>query len=289
MVASAQSCFTFLAAGRESAARQRATFGSLLDYRPHPTFTALLPHRPKNRVWGFSGNPSGRLSRRGRGRSINTPGSRGCAYKTASGRHEWPNRDPMSELNDINLYRFVYNNANFWIDPFGLECQFSVGIGGTLGGGANGGFGLFGGGGMSLGFTTSGQLFVQFQAAGMGGSGVYAGVGVQGSISHSDTPTPGGISTQEALHAEINADDLVGGGYSTDQNKDSRGMSFPIPHVRVAVGLGAMAGLGQSTTTTIATPPLGQYFPPMQGTIYTPVTNVNAPPNVVTAPCNCNH
>ena len=201
----------------------------------------------------------------------------------------WPNRDPMSELNDINLYRFVYNNANFWIDPFGLECQFSVGIGGTLGGGANGGFGLFGGGGMSLGFTTSGQLFVQFQAAGMGGSGVYAGVGVQGSISHSDTPTPGGISTQEALHAEINADDLVGGGYSTDQNKDSRGMSFPIPHVRVAVGLGAMAGLGQSTTTTIATPPLGQYFPPMQGTIYTPVTNVNAPPNVVTAPCNCNH
>lgn len=120
MVASAQSCFTSLAADRESAARQCATFGTLLDYRPHRTFTTVLPHRPKTRVWGFSGTPSGRLSRRGRGRSINTPGSRGCAYKTASGRHEWPNRDPLEEQGGINLYDFVHNNPLVRIDQRGL-------------------------------------------------------------------------------------------------------------------------------------------------------------------------
>lgn len=109
MVAGAQSCFTFLAAGRESAARQ------------HHTFTQLLPHRPKTRVGVFPGCPSGRLSRRSRGRSINTPGSRGCAYKTASGRHEWPNRDPLGERGGLNLYDYVGNNPINRFDRFGLQ------------------------------------------------------------------------------------------------------------------------------------------------------------------------
>ena len=144
MVQSCQSGFLSLAADRESAARQRATFGPLLDHRPHHTFTQLLPHRPKTRVGVFSGGPSGRLSRRGRGRSINTPGSRGCAYKTASGRHEWPNRDPLNESGfellhgpvmvdmvkqvrystkyDVipNLYSFVANRPPGRLDASGL-------------------------------------------------------------------------------------------------------------------------------------------------------------------------
>ncbi|MFZ1074594.1 MAG: RHS repeat-associated core domain-containing protein [Verrucomicrobiia bacterium] len=120
MVESAQSCFTFLAADRESAARQPATFGQLLDHRPHPTFTARLPHRPKTRVRGFSGCPSGQTSRRGRGRSINTPGSRACGYKTVSGRHEWLNRDPLGEAGGINLYDYVANNPINLFDPLGL-------------------------------------------------------------------------------------------------------------------------------------------------------------------------
>ena len=120
MVANAQSCFTFLAAGRESAARQCATFGPLLDYRPHRTFTAVLPHRPKTRVGGFHRHASGQTSRRGRGRSINTPGSRACAYKTASGRHEWPSRDPIGERGGINVTSFAGNDLVNSVDLAGL-------------------------------------------------------------------------------------------------------------------------------------------------------------------------
>ena len=63
-----------------------------------PLAVAAWPTSPrKTRVRGFRRHASGRLSSRRRCRSIITPGSRGCAYKTVSGRHEWPNRDPLGE------------------------------------------------------------------------------------------------------------------------------------------------------------------------------------------------
>jgi hypothetical protein len=129
VVEGAQSCFTSLAADRESAARPQATFRPLLDHRPHRTFTAVLPHRPKTRVWGFSDTPSGRLSRRSRGRSMFTPGSRACAYKTASGLGKWPNSDPIQEQGGINLYEFVGNNSIGQIDYLGED----FGLGGPFG------------------------------------------------------------------------------------------------------------------------------------------------------------
>ncbi len=133
MVEGAQSCFTSLAADRESAARPQATFRPLLDHRPHPTFTQLLPHRPKTRVWGFFGSPSGRLSRRGRGRSMFTPGSRACAYKSASGLGNWPNRDPIGERGGINLYAYVHNSPLTYIDKLGLAPGYGNPVSGPNG------------------------------------------------------------------------------------------------------------------------------------------------------------
>jgi len=50
-----------------------------------------------------------------------TPGSRACAYRTASGRAKWLNRDPIEEDGGINLYSYVGNNPVNEIDPLGLS------------------------------------------------------------------------------------------------------------------------------------------------------------------------
>ena len=102
MVAGAQSRLTFLAADLLSAAQ------------PSPT------PLQKTRVGGFRRHASGQTSSRRRCRSIITPGSRGCVYKTMSGRHEWLNRDPIQEAGGLNLYRFVANNPINRVDPLGL-------------------------------------------------------------------------------------------------------------------------------------------------------------------------
>jgi len=75
----------------------------------------------KTRVWNFSRQPSGRLSQRPRFRPINTPGLRGCGYKTASGRQRWLNRDPIAEHGGANLYGFVKGQSIGMVDLLGLS------------------------------------------------------------------------------------------------------------------------------------------------------------------------
>ena len=61
-----------------------------------------------------------------------TPGSRVCGYKTVSGRHEWPNRDPIQERGGINLYGYVHNNPLNKIDPLGLADLYDPLTGGYV-------------------------------------------------------------------------------------------------------------------------------------------------------------
>ncbi len=124
MVPSCQSGFNLLAAEPPKADRGRFVSAA------RPTSS------PKNRVGGFRRHASGRLSRRRRFQPMFTPGSRACAYKTASGRGNWPNRDPYDEdgfmvfmdENDIplmeqtiNPYLFAVNDPLIHLDWLGLK------------------------------------------------------------------------------------------------------------------------------------------------------------------------
>ncbi len=111
MVLERPGCFLPLAAEPLSAARSAAVAFA-------PTWTTSPS---KTRVGVSRCRASGRLSRRRRSRSMFTPGSRACGYRTASGRAKWPSRDPIEEQGGANLYGFVGNDPVRRSDAFGLD------------------------------------------------------------------------------------------------------------------------------------------------------------------------
>jgi hypothetical protein len=137
VVQDTQSGFSFVAADQPSVAGKRLssiTTGNCF---------------PKTRVRGFRRRASGRLSLVAAQSPGFTPGWRTCAYKTVSGRREWPNRDPLGDRafrsrigyvqtakrrskTELTLYSFVSNNALSRFDPLGLS-QGILGIPGTGG------------------------------------------------------------------------------------------------------------------------------------------------------------
>jgi RHS repeat-associated protein len=181
-------------------------------------------------------------------------------YNPALGR--FVQRDPVGLAGgSVNLYGYCRNNPVTLVDAFGLEWQFSFGVGGVLGGHPVPGIpGPFVGGGASLGFTSTGRFFIQFQASGMVGPGFYAGVGLQGGVGYTKCTLRTGVNTGKSIHAEGNLGfgDSVGGAIDVDTTGAS--LTGPPPRLRAGVGFGIMAAAGMSTTTTIATPTVGEMY-----------------------------
>ena len=116
---SVQSCLFPLAAEPPLAALDRRASASTWTPAPR-SFSEGETSPRKTRARNFCPTPSGRMSRRARFRSMFTPGCRACAYKTASGRAKWPNRDPLEEVGGANLYVFIRNDGINDYDLVGL-------------------------------------------------------------------------------------------------------------------------------------------------------------------------
>jgi uncharacterized protein RhaS with RHS repeats len=224
------------------------------------------------------------------------------------GHKNWLNQDPIGEAGGLSLYDYVRNNPINYFDPSGLSgmtslgtpvpggsimgnwvpvmgaypvpqtpagnSQFTLGVNGTVGGNP---FmplfpGLYGGGGTTIGFNTYGQLFAQFQAAGMYGPGLFGGVDFQAGAGRVNYPYKTGVSTENGFHGEANAGWGRRGGAAVDVSANGQGGTTPIPGLDLGMGFGAMAAGGVATTTTISTPPwpwipLGGGGPPLTFTV----------------------
>ncbi|TQV65652.1 hypothetical protein FKG94_28380 [Exilibacterium tricleocarpae] len=153
--------------------------------------------------------------------------------------------------------------------------QISIGVNATLQAGIpqlallGGG----GGGGTSIGLSIPDNLldfgkyqaFIQFQANGFAGAGIFAGVGVTGSISRSEIPISGGTST--GIITEGNAGWGLAGGvsFTADGSVINAGDWMNPVHSfsgtltpKAGIGFGAAAGVGQYTSTIFATPIYGK-------------------------------
>ncbi len=75
----------------------------------------------QTRVGDFSGLPSGRFCCLDHVTLAIAPACEACGYETASGRPQWPNRDPIGERGGLNLYTFVNNAPTYQFDPLGLD------------------------------------------------------------------------------------------------------------------------------------------------------------------------
>ena len=76
----------------------------------------------RNRVWGFSVKPKGRLLSSRPLRRRTAIGYRAYRYKTASGRRNFLQSDPIRfAAGDVNIYRYVGNRVLAFVDPLGLE------------------------------------------------------------------------------------------------------------------------------------------------------------------------
>ena len=138
------------------------------------------------------------------------------------------------------------------------ETQYSLGVGGSAGGSPVFIPAGFIGGGLSVGVTSNGALFIQAQATGSIGAGIFGGVGVQGGVSYANSTTPAGMSVSQSMQADLNfgGGPSVGGSAQWTPGSGGGGQTGVPGLGRFGVGFGLQASVGVTQSVTIATPPL---------------------------------
>jgi len=199
-------------------------------------------------------------------------------------------QDPLGLAGGVNLYAYAGSNPVAFSDPYGLctkaekergnstqsevcssdiaashatgpngesNDQYVVGIQGLIGGGPL--VGVFVGGGTNLGVNENGQFFIQFQASGGLGVGLFGGVGVQAGGDRASGALPPGVSdgTSSQLNANVGLFESAGVSANFDNSGKLTGGSIGPPIPKVGVGLGAQASVHRVKTVTIATRPIG--------------------------------
>ena len=148
--------------------------------------------------------------------------------------------DPIGFAGGYNPYSYAGGNPTQNIDPWGLNTQYSVGVGATGGGVLVGASGSFSGG-ISVPdhwYDPGFQVFVTVQGNLMAGSGGYVGAGYQSGVSHTDGPLPTGLSTNSAWYSEYD----VGWGPSygisfQGSTPDCEGQYFSSPLAGMSIGV----------------------------------------------------
>jgi len=182
-------------------------------------------------------------------------------YDAQTGR--WTAKDPIGIAGgSTSLYSYAFSNPINLVDLNGEECQYSLGIFGTLfgpmlgpvSGGISGGVSL----GLSTDWTLEGtQLFVSFQANLLVGVGTFGGVGLQGGTSISEGPLTSGASNSPYYEGNAGTGPSLGFGGTTDTSGNPTGVSG-YTQALPGVGFGGMAAGGANQTYTAASPTVGQ-------------------------------
>ena len=177
------------------------------------------------------------------------------AYDPNLGR--WLSRDPIGTNGGINLYGYVGNDPTDWIDPFGLAGQLSFSVGVVFGDFIFPADNVLRGYNVSVVVTTDGQILFQKQTiSATDGAGAFIGVGGSIGIGQSSCPAKTGVTHDTAKHLEGDVALLdVGTGVSVDSGKTPADTSlggFAGPRIKYTGGLGAIAAIGTSETTTYA-------------------------------------